>query len=88
MMRMMHGQSGMSMGVAMGPGMVLGLQESLDLTDGQITELETLRGTVRSTVQQHMMQGMQVMRAASDLLSSDSPDLDMMDPSGGGGTGG
>lgn len=76
MMQMMHGRSGMMMGMAMGPGMVLRLQQSLDLTDSQVTELETLRDSARSTMRQHMMQGMQVMRAAAELLSSDSPDLD------------
>ena len=76
MMQMMHGQSGMMMGMAMGPGMVLRLQESLELTDDQVTQLETLRDSARSTMRQHMMQGMQVMHAASGMLSSDSPDLD------------
>lgn len=76
MMQMMHGQSGMMMGMAMGPGMILGLQESLDLTESQVAQLETLRASARSTMQQHMMQGMQVMRAASEHLDSDSPDLD------------
>ena len=76
MMQMMHGQSGMMMGAAMGPGMVLRLQESLELTESQVDRLETLRDTVRSTMRQHMMQGMQVMHAASGMLESDSPDLD------------
>ncbi|MFO7892818.1 MAG: Spy/CpxP family protein refolding chaperone [Longimicrobiales bacterium] len=74
MMQMM--QSGMMMGMAMGPGMVLRLQESLGLTEDQVTELETLRDSAQSTMRQHMMQGMQVMHAASEQLGSDSPDLD------------
>lgn len=76
MMQMMGGQGGMMMGMAMGPGMVLRLQESLDLTEAQVTQLEALRDSVGPTMQQHMMQGMQGMHAASELLASDSPDLE------------
>lgn len=77
MMQMMHGQGGMMMGMAMGPGMVLRLQESLDLTDSQVAELETMLDSApSSTMRQHMTQGMQVMHAASEVLTSDSPDLD------------
>ncbi|MFW6205697.1 MAG: Spy/CpxP family protein refolding chaperone [Gemmatimonadota bacterium] len=76
MMQMMHGQGGMMMGMAMGPGMVLQLRESLELTDDQVTQLEALRDSAQATMRQHMMQGMQGMHAASESLSSDSPDLD------------
>ena len=75
MMRMMGGQGGM-MGMAMGPGVVLRLQGSLELTDDQVAQLEMLRDSARTTMRQHMMQGMQGMRAASRLLTSDSPDLE------------
>lgn len=76
MMQMMHGQSGMMMGMAMGPGMILRLEESLDLTENQVAELEMLRDSVQSAMSQHMMQGMQLMRTASAMLDSDTPDLD------------
>ncbi|MFO8174647.1 MAG: Spy/CpxP family protein refolding chaperone [Gemmatimonadota bacterium] len=76
MMQMMHGQSGMMMGMAMGPGMILRLEESLDLTENQVAELEMLRDSVQPTMGQHMMQGMQLMQAASAMLDSDAPDLD------------
>jgi len=84
MMQMMHGGSGMMqgmmnagmMGMAGGPGMVLRLKGVLDLTDSQVTQLEALRDSARSTMRQHMMQGMQLMRSASTLLAGDSPDLD------------
>ena len=75
MMQMMGGQGGM-MGMAMGPGMVLRLQGSLELTDDQVAQLETLRDSARATMRQHMMQGMQGMQAASQRLTSDSPDLE------------
>lgn len=80
MMRGMHGQQGVMgggmMGMPMGPGMVLRLQESLELTEDQIAQLEALRDSARATMRRHMLQGMQGMRAASELLTADSPDLD------------
>ncbi|MGK7312830.1 MAG: hypothetical protein ACN0LA_11390, partial [Candidatus Longimicrobiales bacterium M2_2A_002] len=60
MMQGMHGQQGMMgggmMGMAAGPGMILQLRESLELTDDQVTQLETLRDSARSAMRQHMMQ--------------------------------
>lgn len=80
----MRGQSGMMqgamsggmMGMADGPEIVLRLKTLLDLTDSQVTQLETLRDSASSTMRQHMMQGMQVVQSASKLLAGDSPDLD------------
>lgn len=76
MMQMMHGQGGLMMGMAMGPDMILRLRDSLELTEDQVGQLETLRDSVRSPLRQHMVQGTVGMHAASELLTSDSPDLD------------
>lgn len=79
MMRGMHGQQGMMggmMGMAAGPGVILGLRESLELTEDQVTRLEALRESTRQQMHGHMMEGMQTMRSAWELLDSDSPDLD------------
>lgn len=78
MMQGMHGQQGMMGGMmemAAGPGMILRLQESLDLSEDQVAKLEALQESTRQEMHPHMMQGMQAMRSASDLLDSDSPDL-------------
>lgn len=83
MMQRMHGQGGMMglmeggmMGMAGGPAMILRLEESLELTDDQVERLEAIRESARSGMRQHMMQGMQSMQAAQELLAGDSPDLD------------
>lgn len=79
MMQGMHGQQGMMggmMGMAAGPGMILRLQESLELTEDQVTQLEALRDSAAQQMRQHMMQGMQTMRAASELLDPASTDLE------------
>lgn len=81
MMQRMQGQGGMigmmgggMMGMAGGPAMILGLQESLELTDDQVERLEGLREGAQSGMRKHMMQGMQTMRAAQELLAGESPD--------------
>jgi Spy/CpxP family protein refolding chaperone len=62
-------------GMTSSPAMILNLRQSLGLTDEQIDRLEALRDNVRSEVRQNMMQGMQTMRAAQELLEAESPDL-------------
>jgi Spy/CpxP family protein refolding chaperone len=74
MMQRMHGQGGM-MGMAGGPAMILGLKESLELTDDQVERLEALRESAQSGMRQHMMQGMQTMHASQELLAGESPDV-------------
>lgn len=79
MMQRMHGQNGMMgsgmMGMAGGPAMILRLAESLDLTDDQVERLEALRDSAQSGMRQHMMQGMQAMQTARELVEGESPDL-------------
>lgn len=59
MMHGMHGQDGMMgmMGM-MGPELILRLEESLELTDSQVEQLEALRERARTGMRRHMMQGM------------------------------
>ncbi|MFW6323399.1 MAG: Spy/CpxP family protein refolding chaperone [Guyparkeria sp.] len=82
MMQRMHGQGGMMgmmgggmMGMAGGPAMILGLEESLELTGDQVERLEALRESAQSGMRQHMMQGMQTMHASQELLAGESPDV-------------
>lgn len=49
--------------------------ESSD-SQGQISQVEMLRDSARSVMRRHMVQAMQVVRTASELLDSDAPDLD------------
>lgn len=82
MMQRMHGQARMMgmmgggmMGMAGGPAMILRLEESLELTDDQVERLDALRERAQSGMRQHMMQGMQAMHAAQELLQGNSPDV-------------
>lgn len=82
-MQRMHGQGGMMgmmgggmMGMAGGPAMILRLEESLDLTADQVERLKALREDAQAEMRQHMMQGMQTLRAAQELLNGESPDVD------------
>lgn len=85
MMQRMHGMGGpgsmMGMmdggmtGMSAGPAMILRLEESVELTDDQVARLEALHESAQSEMRQHMMQGMQTMRAAQELLDGDSPEL-------------
>lgn len=68
-------QSGM-MEMAGGPGMILGLEESLNLSDSQVEALKEMKESMGAEVQQHMMQGMQARQAAVETLQAESPDLD------------
>lgn len=74
MMQVMHGQGGM-MGRDAGPGMILKLKESLELTDDQVKRLMTIQKEAQAGMQQHMMAGMKAMQAADKLLDVASPDF-------------
>lgn len=79
MMQGMHGQQAMlggMMGMAAGPGMILQLRESLELTENQVTQLEALRDSAGQQMRQHMMQGMRAMHSAAELLDPGSTDLE------------
>lgn len=65
----------MGMGMAGGAGMILGLEESLDLSEDQVQRLEEMQESIRDEVQQHMSQAMEARQAAMEALQSDSPDL-------------
>jgi len=85
MMQGMHGQAGMMgsmgmmgdgmMGMVGGPAMILRLEQSLDLTEAQVERLKALQESAQAGMRQHMMQGMQGMRAAQELLAGESPDV-------------
>ena len=85
MMQRMHGMGGPGgrtgmmdggmMGMAAGPAMLLRLEESLELTHDQVARLEALHESARTEMRQHMMQGMQTMRSAQELLDGDSPEF-------------
>ncbi len=85
MMQGMHGQAGMMgsmgmmgdgmMGMVGGPAMILRLEKSLDLTEAQVERLKALQESAQSGMRQHMMQGMQGMHAAQELLKGESPDV-------------
>lgn len=79
MMQGMHGQPAMlggMMGMAAGPGMILQLRVSLELTENQIAQLEAMHDSTGQQMRQHMMQGMEAMRAAAELLDPESTDLE------------
>lgn len=80
MIQGMPGQHGMMgrgmMGMAGAPGMILRLQQSLELTENQVTQLEALRDSAQSRMRGHMMQGMQAVQSASDLLNPGTTDLE------------
>lgn len=68
--------AGMPGGMMTGPGMMLRLREFLDLTDGQVAQLEALRDSAGTEARQYMIQGMQAMHGAAALLAPSSTDLD------------
>lgn len=72
---MMGMMAGGMMRTAGGPAMILGLEESLELTDDQVARLEALHESAQTEMRQHRMQGMQTMRSAQELLEGESPDL-------------
>ncbi len=71
-----HMMGGAMMGLAGGPAMMLRLEETLELTERQVEQLEPLRDSATAAMRQHMMQGMQSVRSAGELLASASPDME------------
>ncbi|MGM0669164.1 MAG: Spy/CpxP family protein refolding chaperone [Gemmatimonadota bacterium] len=65
----------MDMGMAGGAGMILSLEESLDLSEDQVQRLEEMQESIRDEVQQHTSQAMEAGQAAMEALQSDTPDL-------------
>jgi Spy/CpxP family protein refolding chaperone len=79
MMQGMHGQAGMMggmMGMAGGPALMLRLQESLELSEDQVERLEALRDSAQAGMHSHMMQAMQSVSVAGEVLAAPSPDLE------------
>lgn len=76
MMQMM-GQ-GMGMMATGGPGAaaMLDMRDALDLTDEQVSRLETIRDDLATTVQPLMTAMMASHSAAAEALRGDSPDFD------------
>lgn len=65
---------GMMMGAA-GPGMLLRVKGTLDLTDAQVSRLEALQQKLSQEHEQHETAAGEAQRAAAEALSAEQPDL-------------
>lgn len=77
----MDREGGMQMGMMQGmqghdgPGMVLRLEETLELTADQVARIEALRERTHEQHQPHMQAAMQARHQAMTILHGESPDL-------------
>ncbi len=72
------GGAGMGMMLAYGlpsPGVILGMQDDLGLTDAQVSQLESLRTNVRETLRADLTSARQARQEAASMLESKTPDL-------------
>ena len=76
MMPMMGQGMGMMDTGGPGPSALLHMQDELELTDQQVTALESIRDDARAAMQGRMSAMMSAHQAAADALEGASPDLD------------
>lgn len=74
-MQMMGGMQGMMMAQP-GPGMLLKLQNTLELTEEQVEELEAMHAEAREAMEMHREAAQEARARAHEAMMADSPDLD------------
>lgn len=74
-MGMHEGMMGMMMSRP-GPGMILRLKETLELTDDQVSRLEAMHNEARESMQAHQQAAQQARMRAHQAMMADAPDLD------------
>lgn len=72
---MMDGMHGMMM-ARPGPGMILRLQETLALTEDQVSELESMHNEARESMQQHRQAAQEASTRAHEAMMGESADMD------------
>ena len=75
MQHMMAGMHGMMM-ASPGPGMILRLQETLELTEDQVSALESMHAEARETMQQHRQAASEAREKAHEAMTGESADID------------
>ena len=78
MMGTRYGGAGMGMTMAYGlpsPGVILGMQDDLGLTDSQVSQLESLQTNVQETLRADMTSAREARGQAASILESATPDL-------------
>lgn len=76
MMQMMGQGMGMMPTGGPGPQMILRMEESLGLTDEQVTRLEEIRDEFSGAQRQHMTAAMSAHQEARQAVQGDAPDFD------------
>ena len=74
-MGMMHGGMGMMM-ARPGPGMLLRLEGTLDLSGDQVAELEAMHAEAHEAMQSHHQAARAARERAHEAMMGESPDLD------------
>lgn len=72
------GGAGMGMMIAYGlpsPGVILGMQDDLGLSDAQVSQLESLQRNVQETLRADLTSAEEAWEQASSILESATPDL-------------
>lgn len=77
----MQGGMGMGMGMAMmrahpGPGMILRLRESLELSEEQVERLTAMHEEAHEGMQAHMEQAREARSRAHEIMMGEDPDMD------------
>lgn len=67
---------GMMIGVGLpSPGVILGMQDDLGLTDAQVSQLQSLQTSVGETVRADLTSAREAREDAASLMESQTPDL-------------
>jgi hypothetical protein len=74
-MGMQQGMMGMMMSRP-GPGMILRLKETLELTEDQVSQLETMHNEAQEAMHTHQQAAQQARMRAHQAMMGDAPDLD------------